>query len=249
MNVNKSFYYQITDLRRSVFRYYMIIVGIYAVIFLSGIVFRYNEVSGLNSRFNGMESVTMIFIFIVGLCSFKETFGMLIQNGISRKNMFLGSILTAVLVSGFMALADNVLAAIGRGIFSIPGTLEFHTVFEQLYPAVEAGTMIQFLNNFLLCFTLDLSFIALGYCITILYYRLDKAGKVAVSVGVPVFLFMVIPFIDAIFTNGHIFAVWEKVLVWAYRDSPFHAMISGVCLFIIFNVFSWLLMRKAIVKE
>ena len=93
----------------------------------------------------------------------------------------------------------------------------------------------------------------LGYLITVLYYRMNKPAKLAVSIGVPVFFVIVLPAIDFALFSG---SIYHAIGVFVARargflngSNPYIGMLSGTLLFIIFAELSYLTLRKATVKE
>ena len=61
-------------------------------------------------------------------------------------------------------------------------------------------------------FALMFSIISCGFFISFLYQKMNKTATIAVSVGVPVFIFMIVPALDSFVFNGGITAVSAKVL-------------------------------------
>ncbi len=64
-------------------------------------------------------------------------------------------------------------------------------------PQLAAGSLL-----FAVAFYLAASMF--GYFITVLYYRLNKGGKIAVSVGVPAVVFVALPLVGAFVLNNTI---------------------------------------------
>jgi hypothetical protein len=92
---------------------------------------------------------------------------------------------------------------------------------------------------------------ALGYLITVLFYRMDKAVKVLVSTGVPVLLFVVLPIADTYWMGGRI----GKGLAWLINfvlgvnyGGPLFSALCLSCLAALTAILSWLAVRKTAAK-
>ena len=73
----------------------------------------------------------MVFLFIAGLNSFKENFGMLLQNGVSRRTMFTGRLLTMVSLCVGMTLMDRALLLLFRGVSALTdNSVAFGMIFD-----------------------------------------------------------------------------------------------------------------------
>lgn len=256
MNIKASYNYQLFDLKKSILVYYFVIVCVYLFMTITMTVsLSMAEGGNVSGQFNGSDFSTMIFIFIVGLCSFKEVFGMLLQNGISRKSMFIGRLLTSLTIAFGMAIVDKVLLIIFKAAASLTnGRLTVGTLYEQTYLVSDKdlGDLKLQITSFFFNFFLYLAFTALGYLITNLYYRMNKAGKIAVSVSVPIGFLFVLPIFDSYVTNGRISNAIVRLIDSAFGLSskqPINAIISGILAFVLFSALSWLLIRRAAVKE
>jgi hypothetical protein len=203
-----------------------------------------------------MEFASVIFLFIVGLTSFKDPFRMLIQNGVSRKMMFQSLIQSFVFICVVMALIDKIIALLSQFVASLNEELFFIGMFEQLYGQRYLGASTDFQMSFEgllfnICFYL--MFVMVGYFISVSYYRMNKGAKVAVSVGVPVFFFVALPIIDASLTNGVISGAIYKLILFVFGFSngsnPYYGMVTCLLSFALFGGLSWLLMKKAVVKD
>lgn len=102
------------------FRYIWIFYAIqYAIVLL---------ICSIGGGVSGVEINTMIFVGILGVLSFKEDFKMLIQNGFTRKYIFLGAISLFTFICGIMSLIDTI---VGNAMHSILG--KYYTLFGSIY--------------------------------------------------------------------------------------------------------------------
>lgn len=76
---------------------------------------------------NGLEINTLIYVGILGVLGFREDFKMLIQNGFTRKYIFVATFSMFCFMSGIMAFVDavmgNLFHYINNGYFSVYGGL------------------------------------------------------------------------------------------------------------------------------
>jgi hypothetical protein len=245
MNLKSSYKYQFKDNIKAIMTFYLIIFAVILLVVASVVTV---DVTG-ESTFGGIDVSTAIFLFVAGLCSFKEPFLMLAQNGVSRKTVFTSRMIAFFTTALMMAAADKIILLAGKAMTSFWGNIEFNSFYEMIYPTGNA--LITHMNIFIFDFIMYMTFITLGYLITILFYRLGKLGKTAVGAGIPITFVVIIPLIDAFLLQGKISAAVERILDFMFGISsgnPFAAMISFTVLSAIFGILSWLLMRKAAVK-
>lgn len=193
MKFKVSLKYFLSDIKKALLIYYSIIYVILIATVILQLIFKPKG----SGYMGGIEMSSVVFIFVVGLNSFKGNFKMLLANGVSRNTMF-KSVLTGIApLAGFMALVDSINGAIVSSI------INYKPMFMQLYHARYAGMppefstqLLSMAEGFLWMFFTYAAMAMLGFLITTLYYRMNKAVKLAVSIGVPVFLFVVLPILD-----------------------------------------------------
>lgn len=245
MNIKASCWYQIEENKKGIAIYYFVVACVAVVTFLS-------TPGGV--QMNGFDFATVIFLFVVGLCSFKDNFGMLMQNSVTRKTIFFGRLATTAGVALGMAVADKIFQIIINLLFTRNGNPFYENMYEQFY-APKLGYMSSFgiiVESFLLSFFLYLALSMVGYMITILFYRLGKGGKIAVGVGVPVTWCVIVPILDFRFFDGRLSMLFSRFADFSFgitEVKPQNAMITCLLLFIFTAIISWLLMRKAVVRE
>lgn len=250
MKYKKSLKYNLSGTLRPVVIFY-IIIALILLFSLFGLITITNGSS--NSSMSGMELSTAIFIFVLGLNSFKESVLMMIQNGVSRKTFFLSSIASFVILCFIMSAIDRVISLLAKFAVSFSDQVSYSSLFENMYQSKIAGMSGAAVNleSFLLSLCLYLAMATVGFFITISYYRMNKSLKVAVSVGVPVGVSVVLPLVDQI-AKGSISKAMMRALDFAMGFSsqrPFHAMATFLLTFVIFSGLSWLMVRKVTVRS
>lgn len=244
MKIKKAFQYRMLDALKGVRIYYLVMV----LVFAAGIIMMniYGKDSGM---MGGFEMAGMTFVFILGLNSFKEYFYELLQHGISRKTGFFSFGITLLALAPVMALVDSIMCAVASRLTN------YYSAFEQVYGgAFTSGKGISFyLIQFVWICTVYLAAGMAGYLITILYYRMNKAVKIAVSVGVPVFIFTIMPTLDYVFFHGKVTECLTRISNWLLGVGnelhPSRSMLTCVGAAVIFGAIAYLLSRKAAVKK
>ena len=249
MNLKASYKYQLADNKKSMIIYMSIIVAITLFLYLATI-FTFS-VNGVTTKFTSMEFASVIFLFVTGLCSFKDNFLMLTQNGISRKTMFVSGILNFITLSGILTAFGAILLLLVKLLAkeNILSTGMYETVYSARAASISGFLMS--VESIILNFCVFLMVIGIGYLITLIFYRLNKAGKIAVGVGVPVFFTMIFPLFDFFVTGNRISLAIGRFLNFASgfsSQNPYAGIISSICVFMIVSGLSWLLMRRAVVK-
>lgn len=95
------------------FKYVWFFYGIqYAVVILISVIAGISTGRFDAARVNVLEMNTLIYIGILGALGFKEEFKMLIQNGFTRKYIFIAVLTMFACISGTMALIDAIMSRV-----------------------------------------------------------------------------------------------------------------------------------------
>ncbi len=247
MKTRVAYRYQVSESYKSVIVFYCIIIAVYILTFVAALSF--NRDGGSVSFTGGMDIASIIFLFVLGLCSLKENFCMLSQNGLSRKTIFIGWLLTAISMAIFMALADRLIATVAGLVGS---TMQNYTAVNLFEMSYKISGFPMYIANILFSFSLYLMIIMKGYFITNLFFRLSKIGKTLVAIIVPLFIFILYPALDFSMTGGEITKFLIGVaayLLGHFNNLPWLAVITFLVGAGVFSLFAWLLMRKAVVRK
>ncbi len=242
MRLKTTSKYIFSELKNSVLSFYLIILVLTITFTIMSSFFS----SKGTSLFNGIEMTSAIFLFILGLNSFRRNYLFLISNGVPRRTQFKSFFLAAIPLTVGMAVIERVLVAIFRLITN------YHTLYGMLYQdkTQSSGNMV---ISLLWSITLYSCVITLGYFITLAYYRMNKIQKIFVSIGVPVFFTMVLPYIIHNFCSTTTVNRVYNGITTMFGITGSHGPISAVGVFLIATVllavFSYLLIRKAPVKD
>jgi hypothetical protein len=241
--------YMLREYKRALALFYAIQIILMSCLFAIVI-----NVDRSTAQFTGAESIGITFIFVVSLASFKETFRMLIQNGVSRKTMIVGQVAWILCMSAIMSVIDRLISLVGAIGTHITDRFTTGGLLEQLYPSrfsYDPGNILTHFKTIAFSFCLYAAFAALGYLISHLYYRMNTAAKVAVSISVPCFLIIGLPIIDRV-TKGKISYFFERVSYLLSgvggSGSPLRLMAFSLLCCALLCGLSWLLLRRAQVK-
>ena len=200
-----------------------------------------------NSSDSGLEFVPQMFVFVSGIAMFKPDFKLALANGISRKTEFTATLLAALTV----ATAFTVLSYFVGCLYNTIN--HYSSLFNMIYNDYNFQNQgIYYLTEFILDTLTTLGFFVTGYFIGSLYYRMNKALKIIVSVGVPVLFCIGLPTLAGIFGNGFIIVKLIIMIIEFFKmvlQNPYYSIIAIIVEIIAAGVFAFLLMRRAPIKE
>ncbi|MFA0814475.1 MAG: hypothetical protein ACC608_01655 [Anaerofustis sp.] len=233
--------YQLWSMKRSLITFYIVIYAIYIIV---GILAALTFSSEDSVNFSGMQFASWVFVFVLGLNSFRENFYLYLQNSRTRKQLFLSFAFSLLCVSAFMSVIDNINALIATAINPL-FTPNYFVSFGQ---TMAIGTFPLSLLSF---FALYAAAGMFGFFVTIGYYHMNKLAKVLVSVGVPLLLFVIFPIADSMLTNGAIYEALGKLFLYmiGYTSGIIGSLISAAIIVLLFGALSWLMIRRAKAKE
>lgn len=247
MRIKPAVKYQINEYISQIRVYYISIFGVTAFFGLLSVI---TESSGMFS-FGGYEFLTSIVLFIIGLFSFKEMFLMMLQNGISRKTMFIGRLISVFTISVIMAVIDRLFVNFGRMLEKINDKVIITGLYEMIFRLREAAVsrVVFNLEAVLITVFAYISVILLGFFIGTAYYRMNKVVKIAVSAGVPSAIFILLPLLNSM-TDGKLFKLINKLLNFVFSsDNPYNMLLSCALFIVVCTGLSWLLIKNAVEKR
>lgn len=246
MSFTKSFKYGVLANTKPVSIFYMVVTLLYLVFIVTSIFAPGGSVSG-------MDMASLVFLFVFGITSFKENFYMLLQNGVSRKSMFLGTVLSLLVISIFVAIADTVLIVL---IGLVPTeTFTISSLFNQLYgmtqysnSSVFAASVHEIAWNSMMKFALA----CIGLFIGCAYYKMSGLQKTLVSCGVPCFFLLGLPLIDLALPKLDLYAKIKEAFLFffGFSDgvSSYQCVLCCLALSIVVSGITFLMLRKTSVK-
>lgn len=233
MKAWKIMRFQLISARKSFLLFYLIYMAVITVV----IAFSFSMGESASS---GTDLASSIYLFVVGLCSFREAFFFSQGMGVSRKSFFKGTLLSFLPLGLAATVLDFVI--LRMQILFMPSPTFYEMVFyapaenEAWVPGQEIGGV---LSGLLWSLLLHLALMLFGFFLTQIYYRSSNWMKVAVSVGLFIFV--------NIWNLPWLYPVLEPV-IWFVSDGLrcclFFAVLSGI-----FAGGAWLLTRRACVKR
>lgn len=238
MKQKGAIYYQLNAMKREVGSFYLVIILLLVFMTVFNRVF---HVGG----FGGMESATLICVFVIGCCSFKEDFYFLIQGGVGRKTILKSQCISYAILCAGMAMMDTLLASFATLINRALDLTAYRPMLAQLYQW-EDGIFAHIPMNFVILLAANLMLYSFGYLLAAISYRGGKAVTIGLSVGLPVGLFVLLPALLE-FNVG----LAEKLAVFFVRIGSSFGLTIGILLAgaVLFFGIGGLLQLGAQVKE
>lgn len=228
------FQFMARETLRSVVCFYIVIAAIFFVLLP---LLRFSG----NVNTTGVDGASMIFLFVIGLNFFKHNFLFSQANGVSRRHFYLGSLMALAAVAATLTVVGCVLDVFVR-LFD-PGIKDISAL---IYPKSS------FLSGFVWTLFTNLAFMVLGWFIAMVFYRSGKALKLVISIGIPVFLFIVLPMLNEAM-HGVIFDALGKSITFlmglTFGPSIWVGVLSMFVVAAAFSGFCYLLVRRAPVKS
>ena len=259
MNSKSVYKYQLENFKKPILVFYLVIACVFvlAILGVATKLFSVNTGFSMDSKYqiSGFEFNTIVFLFVCGLNMFRETFRLSMQNGVSRKNIWIGTALSFLTVGGGVALIDTVIRFVAVNFITPQFGLRVGGLYELMYESrnIEISTVQSAFEGFLLNICLYTAVLAVGYFITIGYYRMNKIAKIVVSIGVPAFFTIVLPILIGIFFNVDPSERYNHVarlaLGGSNYDNPFFAMGTGILVTAVFLGLAYLMVRRAPIKD
>ncbi len=258
MNVRKFFRYQLRYYRNEIAVFYLAVIGIYTLVTAGvGIVTMAVNMGNEVHTFSGMETMTLLFMFVCSAAAYKYHLHMGMQNGISRKSMFISNMMISTSIAAIMCVSDKIITTVFGAISAKIGIDGFSSLYSMIYGnSVSQNAVLVFLHNLAFSFLIYMLFSVLGNFITGLYCRMNLAGIISVSITVPAALFILLPVLD--YLTGHvILSALLKFVMLAFGMGPvagtiwtvINPLITLAVLTGIFTIALWLVIRRASVKK
>lgn len=233
-------------------------IGIFYVIFIAVCVLLIAIADSSGSTVissAGIEMSSAIFLFVVGLNSFKENLYFMKSNNVPRKDFLYGTAISMIPVVLFMSFIDIVINRIYNIFIKSPTNYEM--IYTNLKNSnqwsvvtwVQSNSIETLVNTFIFQAAVYLAFFALGFLITIIYYKCNSYMKAVVSVA-PVVLVMILNAIGGVYPSfiRSIGKFMETIFGWNTKNS-YMAVLTSIVLYIILIGLSRLLTRKAVIKQ
>lgn len=175
-------YYECATSFKYIWIFYAIVLGVVTAI--SALVFIITGTTE-NAGTNALEVNSMVYAGILGALGFKEDFKMLIQNGFTRKYIFLATASLFAFISGILALMDTIIGKVILLIFK-----NYSTVFSGIY-----GRGHSLFINWLWLFLVYMLICCLVYLIVLIINKIGKTASIAAGAILGVAAAAAVPFL------------------------------------------------------
>lgn len=249
MRTKKSFKYQFQEVWQSIGVLYLVQVGMRLLA-----LFLASKVGGEHVTMTGMNVMSAMFMLIIGMCTFTESFQFLLQNGVSRKQVLAGKLLVFTAGAGMCGVADTLLGIVDQKL-SGWGKIQFGgEILPLFYPEFleQASFVVRVIVTVALLFVVYALFAGAGCVVSIIWYRLNKVGRLVFAFGVPAVLWFVYPITDYFLFGGKsMIAIMNAVMKLSgiAQGNPLYGLVSGAVMLILLAVLSALLIRKTVVRR
>lgn len=194
------------------------------------------QVKQVDGSVGSVDSIAIIWAFILGLTNLKYSLKFMLTCGISRKMYFISMSITILITSIVWAALSVLFSKIGILLASV------NIIYEVIYRNSSIGGALVW------NFGIILFMLALGTLITLIYYRSGKKMKLLVT-AVPFVLYGILIFFNFVL-NGVLFkelgAFFIKIMGFSSTvPNPYISALSFIILSIIFSGGIYLLLRKA----
>ena len=160
--------------------FYTIMLSIVAVVFITlKLCLGNNE----NISMSALESSSIIYIGILGIMGFTEDFKMLIQNGFTRKYIFISTISMFMFIAAVLAFFDTIIGSVAPLVMT-----EYKNFFGLIY-----GIKNQYLLNWLLLFLTYTFVSSVTYFFVVLFNKIGKYFFIAFMVALGIILGFIVP--------------------------------------------------------
>ena len=181
--------------------------------------------NGSSGGMGGMEMATIILLFALVLCSYRETMNLSVQCGVSRKTIFISSLLAYITCGIITGVMDLLLSLMGNFYESRIETFTYNSMYEQTF--MQVGVLPKFndyLKVLLMCIGVNTAALIIAFLIGALNYRLSKTMKVIIPISIFVFIFVIFPIVDYTIFDMEISKQILKLVWWTF-SSVYHTLV------------------------
>lgn len=190
------------------------------------------------------EMAAAVTLFVHGICSVREDMRLASQNGVGRRSAFLGAYLASMTLALILAVAGELLCVLFGWFSRHMDNVTVSTLYELIYQRSQMD-FGQHMISVLFAFGLYVMGNFAGSLISLIYYRLNRFWKIALSVGAPILMFTVVPVL--LVRMG---AFNPRLLQLLIRVAASPVTLSGAFLLaaLVSAALGWLLMRRAPIR-
>ena len=239
--------YNIKSSLKPIMIYYCIVISVLIIMTIL------TKITGGDNQSNGLEFISIVFLFIIGLNSFKENFYFTQANNISRLDFFKASAISIIPISICMSILDVIINRV-YNLFQICPTM-----YDMAYDSfnlvnnhelwIQSNSIKTLFGTVAFLFAFYIVAFAIGLLITIIYYKCNKIMKILVSLS-PIAIMSIFACIESYYPAfGWKVGVFIDNIFGISAKNSYMAVLTFICLFIISMSLFYMLIRKAVVKR
>ena len=158
----------------------------YAIMILIVITVGIGVFSDHTISFGGYGFSIIILLFILGLICIREDVRLALQCGVGRRSAFWGNALTLLASSLTLSVAGEVLVAAAQQMLAHRTEMRITDLYHMLYVGLDQPTLtlVQHGMSILLLTVLGVFAGALGVFLSLLFWRLNRTGKIVAAVAI-----------------------------------------------------------------
>lgn len=249
MKVSKVFKYNMWVARKTMMVFWLVITLISAFMVILNFTVAANESEGVSFT---LDMSMLITLFVFGIILFTENLKMFLQNGISRKSMFMGTVLSYVGITAIFTVVAQVYQYILVNLLNFGRQ---SSILGILYDGYLSGfnSITRELLMLAATFGIGLFLIAIGFFFAVLFSRFSKFMKVIVPTSFVLVCAVILPLIDRYLVNGAIFKAlgnFAGFITGASNGFNINYLTVSMLVFaVIFMGLNWLLLRRSEIKD
>lgn len=270
MKLKAIYRFQMKEFKKNLILFYFITILLFSVLLVScssimtprishtddtgKVITQEVETSSLGSQsFSGLDLINVIALGFFGYYTFRSFFSFFIQNGRSRKSILAGQTLASLTLVFAMAVLNTIILFICKQWSSyLTATYrptDFLSFYEMVYKTSiqQTGTLSFYIINLLFNLSLFLFIITDGYLISLIYYRINRIAKLILNICFFSYFFVFHNVINSM-TDGRLNSQLGK-LASIFFGKPLLAITNFMLLSLIIVYISWLLIKKAPIRE
>jgi hypothetical protein len=210
----------------------------YAIVALITVIVGISTGSFEKTAINTLELNTLIYVGVLGVLGFKEDFKMLIQNGFTRKYIFMALLAMFAFISGIMALLDTIMGNIIH---------YFQHDYQSLYSSLYGYGNI--LVNWLWLFLVYMLVCTLLYLGVLVINKMGKIVLIYLSVALGGAVLLIAALFKFVFSSEFVNNVLELVLkVFGFmKDGTinyFFPVLTLLVLAVVLSIGSYFVIRR-----
>ena len=167
--------WQLRDSRKAILIFYGIVLSVVGLIALTNWLYGSGQ-----GKAGGLDANEVVFCFVFGLNSFTTAFKFSQANNVSRRSLFIGSLLSLTSIAFLLAVISVIFSLVLRSV------MPYENMVTQLYRTDAI------LTSLVWSFALNTFAMFLGWLITMIYYRSNKLQKLLVSLSPAILVFSLV---------------------------------------------------------